>query len=344
MRTLVAAALTLALACGDSGGGDASSATASPTTATQASAGTDASTSAPTTSAAPTTSSGTDSAGASATGGVKLDVGPDATTGDDSGCPSVDILFVIDDSGSMADNQKSLVASFPGFIGAVQSQLAGAKSYHIGVVTSSDYYENAQGCGTIGDLITKTGGPESSGKNCQPFSSGARFLDESEPDLGAKFACVGEVGTGGSDDERMIRGMLDALRPDKNGPQGCNANFSRPEALLVVVLITDEDDVPDGCDGMTCDTYGSGGTKEEWFAELLSYRNQIAQNIVVLSLIGRKLDNPCGAVPAARLLGFTGLFDERGFVGDVCAADYAPFFADALPVISDACVHWVPPA
>lgn len=342
-RALAPLALSLSLACGDSAGDSATA--ASSTSVTTATNSGPASTTDEPTSTGAGSGSGSQSSGSSGVQGPKLDVGADTTTAEPGeGCPSVDILFVIDSSGSMADQQDSLIASFPGFIAAVQSQLGGAKSYHIGVVTSSDYYENAQGCGTIGDLITKTGGPESSGKNCQPFSSGARFLDESEPDLGAKFACVGKVGTGGSDDERMIRGMLDALRPDKNGPQGCNANFSRPEALLVVVLITDEDDVPDGCDGMTCDTYGSGGTKEEWFAELLSYRNQIAQNIVVLSLIGRQLDNPCGAVPAARLLGFTGLFDERGFVGDVCAADYAPFFAEALPVIGDACVHWVPPA
>ena len=116
-----------------------------------------------------------------------------------------------------------------------------------------------------------------------------------------------------------------------------------PESLLVVVIITDEDDVQDGCDGMVCDSYGSGGTKEEWFAELLSYRNNIPENIVVLALIGRKLDNPCGAVPASKLLGFTNLFGDNGFIGDVCADDYAPFFAEALPVIGNACANWVPP-
>ena len=127
------------------------------------------------------------------------------------------------------------------------------------------------------------------------------------------------------------------------------------------VVITDADagdvweaevvDAPDsdasedgGCDGMVCDSYGSGGTKEEWFAELLSYRNNIPENIVVLALIGRKLDNPCGAVPASKLLGFTNLFGDNGFIGDVCADDYAPFFADALPVIGNACANWVPPA
>lgn len=344
--TLAVTALTLACACGDAGGGGGDGSATAPTTATQASGATDS----PTTTAAPTTSGGTDSAGATAggsssdSGAIKLDVGADSTGGgSNDGCPSVDILFVIDDSGSMADNQQSLVDSFPGFIGAVQTQLAGAKSYHIGVVTTDFYPDNPANCIDIGDLITQTGGPSSSNQQCTPFASGTRFLDENEPDIGAKFACMGLVGTGGSSDERPIRGMLNALKPEKNGPQGCNALFSRPESLLVVVLITDEDDVQDGCDGMVCDSYGSGGTKEEWFAELLSYRNDIPENIVVLALIGRKLDNPCGAVPASKLLGFTNLFGDNGFIGDVCADDYAPFFAEALPVIGNACANWVPP-
>lgn len=347
--------LTLAMtllgpaACGDSSSdAGTASATTTVTTATtattpastgeSASAGTDSATGAP-------TSSGSASASDSEAG-PKLDVAADTTTADPGeGCPSVDILFVIDDSGSMADQQASLVASFPGFITAVQSQLGGAKSYHIGVVTTDIYPDNAANCIDIGDLITQTGGPGSSAMNCQPFTSGTRFLDETEPDLGAKFACMGLIGTGGSSDERPIRGMLNALKPENNAPGGCNALFSRPEALLVVVIITDEDDVPDGCDDMgVCMSYGSGGDKNAWYDELLSYRNNTAQNIVVLALIGRKLDNPCAATPASKLLGFANLFDEHGFIGDVCAEDYAPFFSDALPVIGEACQNWVPPA
>jgi hypothetical protein len=337
----LALVLLPALACGDASGGTAST-TSTPT-------GVDPTTGAatvPTTGSADLTSTSGDSEAAT-TGAPKLDVPDGQTTGaidPGEGCPSVDILFVIDNSGSMADNQDSLINSFPGFIAGVQAQLAGATSYHIGVVTTDIYPENPPNCIDIGDLITQTGGPESSGMQCTPFATGTRFLDEQEPDIAAKFACMGKVGTGGSSDERPIRGMLDALEPQNNSPQGCNALFARPDALLVVVLITDEDDVADGCDGMgNCMSYGSGGDKYQWYDELLSYRNGVAENIVVLALIGRQLDNPCGAVPASKLLGFANMFDERGFIGDICADDYAPFFSEALPVIGEACLNWVPP-
>jgi hypothetical protein len=61
-------------------------------------------------------------------GGVKLDVGAgDGTAtaegGDGVGCAKADFLFVIDNSGSMADEQDNLIASFPGFIATIQQTL-----------------------------------------------------------------------------------------------------------------------------------------------------------------------------------------------------------------------------
>ena len=60
------------------------------------------------------------------------------------------------------------------------------------------------------------------------------------------------------------------------------------------------------------------------------------------ALIGRRGDNPCGAVPASRLLRFTSRYGASGFVGDICASSYDRFFEDALPVIKDACKIFIP--
>lgn len=283
--------------------------------------------------------------------------GGEGTTFDPSGgggsagtdeCKNVDLLFVIDDSGSMGDNQESLIASFPGFVSEIQSKLAGAQSYHIGVVTTEDYYSNEAGCTEIGDLVTKTGGPESSNKDCGPFGGGnRRYLDETDANLGEKFACIGKVGAGGDDDERVARALLNALDPARNAPGGCNAGFSRLDSLLIVVIITDEDDVPDGCESLdpptNCMTYGSGGTPQEWYDEVIALKGGIPENVVVLSLLGLAADNACGAQVAAKLIGFTNRFGERGYKGDVCAASYDGFFAETLPVIDKACEEYVEP-
>jgi hypothetical protein len=267
-------------------------------------------------------------------------------------CTKVDILFVVDDSGSMADNQQSLVNSFPGFVAGIQANLANAESYHVGVVTSDAYYAgNEPGCQEIGDLVTKTGGPESSNMTCAPYSSGKRYMDDTEPDLAGKFACAAKPGSGGDDDERVMRGLLDALSPAKNAAGACNDGFSRPDALLVIVIITDEDDVaePYGCDPgdpfgpNPCMTEGSGGDPDAWYQEVVSYKGGIPENIVVLSLIGRGPMSSCGAVVNSKVLGFTNRFDANGFVGDVCWSDYSTFFTDALPVVDMACQNFVPP-
>lgn len=257
-------------------------------------------------------------------------------------CKKVDILFVIDNSGSMADNQKSLIASFPGFVAGMRSRLANAEDFRVGVVTSDAYNGNEAGCRQIGDLVTRTGGPQSSNKLCGPFDGGGRFMTSADPRLAERFACAAQVGTGGDDDERVAKSLLRALSPETAAPGACNAGFRRKDALLVIVLISDEDDVPDGCDGDgKCMSYGSGGTPDEWYQQLVKQLGR-SDGVVTLSLIGRRGDNPCGAVPASRLLRFTSRFGASGFVGDICASSYDRFFEDALPVIKDACKIFIP--
>src|SRR5262249_43211965 len=70
----------------------------------------------------------------------KLDVGmvsggPDL--GKPDGCDKIDFLFVVDNSGSMAEEQASLVASFPGFIATIADTVA-ATDFHVMVVDTDE--------------------------------------------------------------------------------------------------------------------------------------------------------------------------------------------------------------
>ncbi|MCA9700037.1 MAG: hypothetical protein KC431_21105 [Myxococcales bacterium] len=265
-------------------------------------------------------------------------------------CTNVDILFVIDNSASMADQQDSLIASFGGFVAGIEANLAFAESVHVGVVSSDNYYANGDGCTDLGDLVTQTGGLESSMCVGTPFTSGKRYMDETEIDLTAKFKCVAELGIGGSDDEKVAGAVLGALAPANNDPGACNDGFSRLDSLLVIVIVTDEDDAPEPymCDPNDpfgpnpCDTTGSGGTPQEWYEAVVAYKANIPENVVVLSLLGQSLDNDCGAVVASKLIGFTNRFGDNGFTGDVCAGSYDEFFTAALPVVDTACENYVP--
>ena len=85
---------------------------------------------------------------------IKLDVGQMPTTGNttsdpdgDIGCKKVDFLFVIDNSGSMGDEQDNLIDSFPGFISTIQDTLDEAQDYHIMVADTDEWVYG--GCGGL---------------------------------------------------------------------------------------------------------------------------------------------------------------------------------------------------
>jgi hypothetical protein len=78
----------------------------------------------------------------STSGGIKLDVAaPDGGVGGciegrDCGCTAVDILFVIDNSGSMCLYQENLAAAFAGFADAIYDALPPGTDLHVGITTS----------------------------------------------------------------------------------------------------------------------------------------------------------------------------------------------------------------
>lgn len=378
------AACPLLAACGDSGGGSAS-ASASATAVTGVTGATNTpTTEAPTSGDSATASSsgpgGSDSATGSDTGslttdgGPKLDVGinGETTTGAPvEGCRKVDFLFVIDNSGSMSDEQQNLINSFPSFIQTIQDQLKEAQDYHIMVVDTDAYvfggcelicplffntcpmalgqYE----CGVtkpemcedvIGAGVIHPKGTEASNKDCN-FTSQARYMDVSEPDLGATFACAAKVGTGSTDDpEKPMEAMVAAVAP-KGKATDCNLGFLRSDAILVVTFITDEDDNPGD---------GSLGTVDGWKASLIAAKKGDETALVVLGLFGDgddpngicppfDPDNSSGAEPSPRLRQFVNSFGERGVAGSVCADSYKEFFQKAVAIIDTTCDGFVPP-
>jgi hypothetical protein len=289
-----------------------------------------------------------DDGSTSSSGGVKFDIGDETGNSGDGDIPSgecqkVDLLFVIDNSGSMAGEQASLIASFDGFVAGIQATLDSADDYHIGVVTTDAYSNNAPGCTGIGALVTQTGGESSSGTNCMPFSSGARYIDQTEPDLASKFSCIAQVGISGSGSEKQATAGYTAISPALNAPGACNDGFIRDDALLVVVIISDEDDKNEECIPFfgCLPAGGSAGNPSDWAALFTQYKGGIQQNIVMLALVGGA-NNSCGADNSTRLIALTNWF-INGSVGDICAPSYASFFNDAISVIDDACDNFVPP-
>lgn len=321
--------------------------------------------------AAATTSTGTTAAEAGSSSGPAADGGSEtaapkldaqvATMGDDGietgdeSCKKVDLLFVIDDSGSMADEQLDLAASVPGFIAAMQNELAETEGYNIGVITT-DLYIFDVSCAplSVGNLVTRTGGEFSSNQQCGPYSSGLRFMTEND-NLDDKFNCAARVGVSGDGDERPMEALLTALRPPLTDPGGCNEGFVRDDALLVVVIITDEEDDHE-TEATACDQTplpGSPGDPGSWFQDLVEVKGGEEDKIVVVSLVGPDaaagtmcpaLDKCNGGVVGAevapRILELTRMF-TYGFIGPVCE-DYGPIFQESIAVIKTACDDFGP--
>ncbi len=263
---------------------------------------------------------------------ARFDVAVDDTPFDRP-CQEVDLLFVIDNSGSMADEQLNLIASFPGFIDGIERTLGPQTSYHVGVVTTDLNLFNEEPCQQIGALTTRTGGDMSSDAACGPYADGARFMTTHD-DLSEAFACAAQVGIDGDGLERPMDALEAALHGHPPQTAACNQGFLRDDALLVLVLITDEEDDGD-----------SLGDPADWYERVVAAKGGDPEQIVVLALVGHEKPNDClptqwtgmqGAEIAPRLIEFAESF-PYGMVRDICSPSYAESFADAVEGIDLAC-------
>jgi hypothetical protein len=287
----------------------------------------------------------------------KLDVQGGATDtvtagGDttDSGCKKVDLLFVIDNSGSMADEQSNLVSSFPDLINGMRTTLSDTMGYNVGIISSDTYIGDFSCPLQDGNLITQTSGVDSSNSVCGPFSSGKRYMTEAD-DLETQFACAAQIGTSGDGNERPMSALVAALSPSLTDTGACNEGFLRDDALLVIVIITDEEDdhEVDGC--MQDPQPGSPGEPLGWFEGVKAAKGGDESKVVVLSLVGPNTDPMCplldkctggidGAEVAHRVIEFTEMF-TYGEVESICEP-YGPAFVDAIGVIKSACDEFEP--
>ena len=144
--------------------------------------------------------------------------------------PRVDILFVVDNSGSMGTLQDNLSANIPKFVAEIQK--SPILDYHIGVVTAT--IDETYSCGKAcdGKLYSKRGQD--------------MFVTKKTPDALEQLADNLLVGTDGGGQEKFFAPVMAALSPPLS--TGINADFYRPDGTLVVIFLTDADDQTNGVD------------------------------------------------------------------------------------------------
>lgn len=158
---------------------------------------------------------------------------------------NIDILFVVDNSGSMAEEQASLTANFPQFINVLSTIEGGLPDVHIGVISTNF----GSGGVAIGGCSTSTRPNGDDGNlltNSCPGLTGSFISDIKQPDgsrmtnysgdLATLFTCMARLGTTGCGFEQQLESMYQALQ------NGKNPGFLRTDAYLAIVFISDEDD------------------------------------------------------------------------------------------------------
>lgn len=133
--------------------------------------------------------------------------------------PKVDILFVVDNSGSMDAHQKNLAANVGRFISAFFNRIS--IDYHIGVLSTD-----------MDGGIT--------GKCCGRLIGSPLFIDKLTPGPEKDLAARLILGTVGSGTERSFDPVIAALSPPLDTT--VNFGFLRPDAHLAVIFITDAED------------------------------------------------------------------------------------------------------
>lgn len=158
---------------------------------------------------------------------------------------NLDVLFVVDDSSGMSEEQANLAANFPLFVNRLQAFPGGLLDLHLGMVSTNvgSGGVNITTCSSPGrpdgdDGFLLTNG--CAGIN-GAFLSNVRLPDGSRQtnyagDLASVFSCMVRLGNTGCGFEQPLEAMRRALSPARN------PGFLRADAKLAVVFVTDEDD------------------------------------------------------------------------------------------------------
>jgi hypothetical protein len=196
---------------------------------------------------------------------------------DVEGVEDVDLLLVVDDSNSMAEEQSQLIAQLPRLVEVLATGDRGldgtvdfraARTIHVGIIStdmgvgvaSGEGLEHcASGNGDDGLLVSSTATCSGTGASGSvfDFAAGADAVT-----FASTVGCVANLGTNGCGYEQQLEAMLKGLSPagpetwtadgyvppvflsgtGHSGIGGPNAGFIRDDSVLAVIMVTDEDD------------------------------------------------------------------------------------------------------
>jgi hypothetical protein len=220
----------------------------------------------------------------------------------------VDILWVVDNSNSMQLEQDLLAAGFSSFAQELEET---STNFHLGVITTDFEYDSPDRGRLIGD---------------------PKFISPDDEDYEALFIDRARVGLNGSGKEKGLEAADYALSASMS--TGFNSGFLRPEANLLIVFVSDEDDCSDEgglglADNTACYSDRDKLVPVEEFVQRFQALKPTKDKVQIGAIVGPEdataiCDDT--TLPGRRYIDvarFTG-----GLVGSICDTDWSTFLYD----------------
>jgi hypothetical protein len=230
----------------------------------------------------------------------------------------IDILWVIDNSGSMDPLQANLINNYAAFMNSFQTK---GFDFQMAVTTSDAYLANAAYNNTPSMAKFKDG--------VGTHHSGMFVVTQNDANALADFTTNASQGSAGSGDERVFQSLQETI----NSP--LNAGFHRPGAFLAVIILSDEDDFsnPTRVEGGGTDhDYAQAGLLQvdTLISQLDTYTSSTAAqrnyNVSAITVKDTACQTSHAAAAPSTIVG-TRYIDiankTNGILGSVCDASFA---------------------
>ena len=298
-----------------------------------------------------TTSGGVDGsvAGADAAG---MTLAPaDAGSGVSGTCERMDVLFIVDDSGSMREEQSNLIENFPRFVATLdeyRTDTGVELDYRIGVTTTSRPLKIKEKIFGITIDTDNEDGPDGALLSRAECGMDEPWIGRADGDAAEQFSCIARVGTRGVEYEQPLAVIESALVA--RVADGSNVGFVRDDALLAIVVLTDEDDcssdkttVTDGSrcafdrddlipvDRVLTTVDGVKGDRGRWAAAVVAGAGP-----------GNCSSEFGSAREGVRLRQFTDGVGENAVFSSICEGDLSVALDEALRTFEAACRTFTP--
>jgi len=298
---------------------------------------------------------GSSGTGSSSSGDSLGDNPPPAEPPQPEECEKMDIVFVVDDSGSMKEEQANLAANFPKFIAKIDSfkTKGGSKlDWRIAVTTTGRDIAYTITPPAIPGFPSVPAVPQSEKGDNGEFRMGGkcgtskRWIEKADATAAKDFQCLAQVGTSGPSIEMPLESVKLAL--DDRMSDGTNAGFLRDDALLAVVVLSDEDD---------CSRTDNNFTIQNDVCKTMDGVKPVADYKQMLDAVAKGAGRWATAViagptackssfgdasEAARLQEFVSLAGKNGTFSSICDGDLSNALEKALDTFDAACKVFPP--